>query len=143
MTVNQTLEKIKNKFNVEFVEKGNQKFYFYIQINDLLPVVAYLFNDLDMRFITASAIDTNDGIEVLYHFSDDKNGAVITSSILIADKQNPNINSITSIIKGAGWIEREIHELAGVNFIGNHNLKHLLLSDDWPEGNYPLRHDNE
>jgi len=44
-------------------------------------------------------------------------------------------------MKCAEWIEREIHEMFGVNFKGHPNLKHLLLKDDWPEGNYPLRRD--
>ncbi len=51
------------------------------------------------------------------------------------------IDSITPIMKGAEWIEREIHELFGVDFKNHPNLKPLLLPDDWPKGLYPLRRD--
>jgi len=45
----------------------------------------------------------------------------------------------TAFTDGALWIEREMHELLGVNFPGHPNLKKLLLPDDWPDGVYPLR----
>ena len=57
------------------------------------------------------------------------------------DRKNPEIESLTSIIRGAEWIEREIHELLGVNFRNHPNLKKLLLPDDWPKNKYPLRRD--
>ncbi|MCK9615713.1 MAG: NADH-quinone oxidoreductase subunit C, partial [Candidatus Omnitrophica bacterium] len=43
--------------------------------------------------------------------------------------------------KSSDWVEREIHELLGINFKGHPNLKHLLLDDDWPKDSYPLRKD--
>ena len=103
----------------------------------------FLFKELSFRFSTASGIDTPLGIEILYHFSDDKSGKIITLRTLIKDKKEPKIQSITPIIKGAEWIEREIWELLGVNFIGHPNLKHLLLIDDWPEGKFPLRKEKD
>jgi NADH-quinone oxidoreductase subunit C len=39
----------------------------------------------------------------------------------------------------AEWIEREMWELLGIKFLGHPDLRHLLLSDDWPEDNFPLR----
>jgi NADH-quinone oxidoreductase subunit C len=37
------------------------------------------------------------------------------------------------------WVEREIHEMLGIKFIGHPRLTHLLLDDDWPKGDFPLR----
>jgi len=82
-------------------------------------------------------------IEILYHFSHDSTGLMLSVRAAIADKEKPAIGSLTSVIKGISWIEREIHELLGVDFTGHPNLKHLLLTDDWPQGDYPLRHDNK
>ena len=35
----------------------------------------------------------------------------------------------------------DIPELLGIEFIGHPDPRRLLLSDEWPEGVYPLRRD--
>jgi NADH:ubiquinone oxidoreductase subunit C len=45
------------------------------------------------------------------------------------------------VMYAAEWIEREMWELLGIRFRNHPDLRHLLLSDDWPEGKYPLRRD--
>jgi len=54
-------------------------------------------------------------------------------------KENCELESIASLISGANWIEREIAELLGVNFLNHPDPGRLLLAEDWPEGKYPLR----
>jgi len=76
----------------------------------------------------------------LYHFSFDNLSLIISFRVKL-DKDNPSIDSITPIIKGAEWIEREMYELLGINFVGHPNLKRLLLPDEWPQGVHPLRTD--
>lgn len=140
------VEKIKEKFSdkiLNFEEKSIRRIYINFKPEDIPAAVKFVFKDLGCRFSTATGIDTPSGIEILYHFSEDATGKIITLSTVIADKKNPQIQSITPVIRGAEWIEREIWELLGVNFIGHPNLKHLLLIDDWPEGKYPLRKDKK
>lgn len=136
------IDEIKNKFGSKikkFEEKNPRRFYVDILPHDIVASVKILFVELQLRFIIATGIDRRDGLEILYHFSEDKTGKVITLRVLIADKEKPEIDTISKVIKGAEWIEREMWELLGINFIGHPNLKHLLLRDDWPEKNYPLR----
>ena len=59
-----------------------------------------------------------------------------------AAKPTPEIDSVATITEGANWIEREIHDLLGVNFRGHPDMRRLILADDWPEGFYPLRRDS-
>lgn len=106
-------------------------------------IVAYLFDVRRLRFITMTGIDVRQYFELTYHFSDDSSGAVFSVRTRIHDKKDPRIASIAPLIKGANWIEREIHEMLGIVFEGHPNLKHLLLADDWPAGNYPLRQDGK
>ena len=137
-----TSENIKNKFGSKikkFEEKNPRRFYVDISPSDIAAAAKTLFVELQLRFIIATGIDRRDGFEILYHFSEDKTGKVITLRVLITDKEKPEIDTISKIIKGAEWIEREMWELLGINFKGHPNLKHLLLRDDWPEKNYPLR----
>ena len=51
---------------------------------------------------------------------------------------DPKVPSITDIINGATLYEREVHDLVGVYPEGHPDPKRLLLSEDWPEGVYPL-----
>ena len=125
---------------LEFTDRSKNRVYFTVN-KDILPqLVKYLFNDAKVRFSTASGVDTRKAIEILYHFSIDEIGLIITLRVIL-DKPDPEIDSLTPVMKCAEWIEMEIHEMLGVNFKGHPNLKHLLLKDDWPEGNYPLRRD--
>ncbi|HQJ40910.1 MAG TPA: NADH-quinone oxidoreductase subunit C, partial [Exilispira sp.] len=53
--------------------------------------------------------------------------------------ENLAIPSLSKLFDAALWIEREIHEFFGIDFIGHPDLTHLLLPEDWEEGNYPYR----
>jgi NADH:ubiquinone oxidoreductase subunit C len=124
-------------------ENNSKRIYFTIDKKDIFKTVEFIFREIGLRFIIASGINTPSGFEILYHFSDDKAGEVYSARVLIEDKNNPQIDSITPIFPGAEWIEREMWELLGINFKGHPNLKHLLLSEDWPKDQYPLRRNLE
>jgi len=125
---------------LELNDRSEKRVYVSIKKEILPKITRYLFNDVKARFSIASGVDTREAIEILYHFSIDEIGLIISLRVIL-DKSDLEVDSLTSIMKCAEWIEREIHELLGVNFKGHPNLKHLLLKDDWPEGNYPLRKD--
>ena len=143
MKKQQIIENIKvrsGKDMLDFNDRSEKRIYITIK-KEILPKIArYLFNDVRARFSTASGVDTRKAIEILYHFSVDEIGLIVSLRVIL-DKSNIEVESLISIMKCAEWIEREIHELLGVNFKGHSNPKHLLLKDDWPEGNYPLRRD--
>ncbi|MDD4894209.1 MAG: NADH-quinone oxidoreductase subunit C [Candidatus Omnitrophica bacterium] len=140
------IDQIKDKLSGKITgwqEHSAKRIYFSINPADIREVAGFLFNDLGLRFVIATGQDTPPGLEVLYHFSFDKAGQVITVRTLIEDKKNPQIDSIAPLFKGAEWIEREMWELLGINFTGHPNLTRLLLAEEWPEGKYPLRHNHE
>ncbi len=65
-------------------------------------------------------------------------------SVIVHVKVNPvtlKIPSITPIIPGANWHEREAHDFFGIFFEEHPNLERLILPYDWPEGIHPLRKD--
>ncbi len=125
---------------IEFTDKSKNRIYFTINKAILTQTVKYLFNDVKARFSTASGVDTRKAIEILYHFSVDEIGLIVTLRVIL-DKPDLEVDSLTPFMKCAEWIEMEMHEMLGVNFKGHPNLKHLLLKDDWPKENYPLRRD--
>jgi len=141
MVKEKAVQKLKERFAdkiINWKDRSAKRIYVDVRPDDIPEMVKFLFKDLKARFITASGVDTPRGIEILYHFSFDERGLVFSLRTTIA-KPEPKIESITSIIKGAEWIEREIWELLGVKFKNHPNLKRLLMAEDWPEGVYPLR----
>ena len=124
---------------ISWYQHSPKRFYISIRPQDIREAASILFNGLSLRFAIATGVDTPCGIEILYHFTSDKSGELFSLRVLIEDRKNPSIDSLTSIFPAAEWIEREMWELLGINFTGHPNLKHLLLIDDWPEGKYPLR----
>ncbi len=99
----------------------------------------FLLKELGLRFVIVTGIDAQDCFEMLYHYSNDKTGCIATIKAFIRNRDNPAIESITPLLSAAEWIEREIHDLLGIDFNNHPNLERLILHDDWPEGVYPLR----
>lgn len=142
MQMDDILKKISDRFGSKILKvykKSKRRAYIDIYPKDIVEFTKYIFKELGLRFNIASAVDDFDGIEILYHFSLDKENLVVTVRSMIKDKADPHIDTITSVTRSAWWIEREIHELFGVEFNGNPDLRRLLLPDDWPTGVYPLR----
>jgi NADH:ubiquinone oxidoreductase subunit C len=131
-------EKLQDKIS-NWRQPSSKRIYFDIKKEDIFKTVEILFKSLELRFITASAIELPEGFEIIYHFSNDPCGEIYSARVLLKDSLKPEIQSIAPIFPGAEWIEREMWELLGINFLGHPNLKKLLLSDDWPSDNYPLR----
>jgi len=125
---------------LDWQEKFPRRVYFTVKKEDIVEITRILFKDLGLRFVIASATHTPQGFEILYHFSYDKSGEIYSARVFLDDKKNPQIDSIAPLFPGAEWIEREMWEMLGIQFLGHPNLKRLLLADDWPEGNFPLRH---
>jgi len=134
------LRKIFKDDVIEVVDKSPKRVYIEIKHESLVKVASYIFKDLKARFNTASGVDMRNHMEILYHFLIEDINLLISLRVKL-QKPKLEIDSLVPVFEGANWIEREIHEILGVNFKGHPDLKRLLLPDDWPDGVYPLRRD--
>jgi len=136
--LNDKLSKIKDKLTT-IEQKANNRIFLLCEAENAYAVNKFLFEDVAARFVIATGIDSDNCFEVLYHFSYDALGCVITVKAFIRDREKPAIESITPFLPAAEWIEREIHDILGIDFKNHPNLRRLILADDWPAGVYPLR----
>jgi Ni,Fe-hydrogenase III component G len=138
-----TLEKIKEQFGgqIEVWEKSPRRVYLTVPNATAKALVRCLFQEQGARFSIATGVDTRLGVEILYHLALDQEGVMISVRTLVA-KPELVMESFTDFLPAVNWIEREIHEMLGVNFTGHPNLERLLLPDDWPIGVYPLQREN-
>jgi NADH:ubiquinone oxidoreductase subunit C len=137
------LSLIQQKFKegiLETRERNPRRTTFHINSAALIPLATHLFREQGFRFIIASALHTRRGFEIYYHFSYDPSGLILNLHVLL-DAGQPEIESLTPLFEAANWIEREMHELFGINFLHHPNQEQLLSEGNWAEGVYPYRKD--
>ncbi len=135
------IENIKNNLKGDIIEteiKSATRAIITIKTDALIRAADYLFNELKYRFIIASALDSKRGFEIYYHFSNDSTGLVANLHVILP-KKKPEVESLTGLFEAANWIEREMHELFGINFLNHPNLEKLISEGNWAEGVYPYR----
>lgn len=115
-----------------------RRLYCYVPNAEITAVAEYLHKKLGCRLSTATAQETYDGIEITYHFSLDRLGQYFCPRVLL-DKKQPKVKSITPIVYGAIWIEREIFDFWGVEFEGHPRMERLLALHHPQNLDKPLR----
>ena len=88
-----------------------------------------------------TCVDWKTHLTMVYHLSSTKfrHNIVVKAKL---DSSKPEIKTVTDIWKTADFLEREVYEMFGVNFIGHPDLRLLILPDGW-EGKNPMRKDFE
>ena len=137
--------KLRSQFG-EFIlaiqSKSHQRIYLDIAPQTLERATRLMLDEYGARFQIATGVDTQDGIEVMYHWALDEKDCVITLRILL-DHDSVELDSMALICPAIEWIEREMWELLGIHFKGHPDMRHLLLADEWPEGDFPMRRNHE
>ena len=77
--------------------------------------------------------------EVVYHLHSLSHHRRLRVKTRLSE-DDPTIASVTSVWKGAEFLEREVYDMMGIRFSGHPDLRRILLPEDYAEG-YPLRKD--
>ena len=101
-------------------------------------VKALLEANKNAGIVALTGLDLDKKIGLMYHMC--TNGVIVTVKTEVS-KKKPKIASISDLIPGAQFHEREAADLFGVTFEGHPNPARLVLPDNWPENLYPLRKD--
>ena len=91
--------------------------------------VAKAMNEIQARFITITAyqLPKDEGFRLEYHW--DLNGQLLGFSFQLAGN---SIESIYDLCEAVDWIEREIHEGFGLDFLGREYEPLLLRQGETP-----------
>lgn len=117
-----------------------------IHAEDLVSVCEFLRDDAQCKMnmlIDVTAVDWPEReprFDVVYHvYSLEKKHRLRLKVQVPVEK--PNVQTITTVWKGANWFERETYDMYGIIFEGHPNLTRVLL---YPEfRGHPLRKDYE
>jgi Ni,Fe-hydrogenase III large subunit/Ni,Fe-hydrogenase III component G len=117
--------------------------WFRIDRQMLRTATVVLLKELKARFLISAGTDLRaqeKGYGILHLFSLDREGVFLALDCLVPEWEE-RIDSITPLIPGADWSERECRDAVGVEARGHPDPRRLILPDDWPEGAFPLRRD--
>ena len=96
-------------------------------------------NDTNLDYLFClTCVDWKTHLTVVYHLS----SATFRHNIVVKvnlDRNNPEIETVCDIWRGAELFEREVYEMFGVTFLNHPDLRRLILPDDW--NGWPLRKD--
>jgi NADH-quinone oxidoreductase subunit C len=102
------------------------------------------FLKYDQKFVrisTVTAVDrypSEPRFEVVYHLHSVERNERVRLKCRVRG-EDPVIESVTGVWRGANWYEREVFDLFGIKFLNHPDLRRILMPDDW-EG-HPLRKD--
>jgi NADH-quinone oxidoreductase subunit D len=92
----------------------------------VLDVTAVDYPERNLRF------------DVVYHFSGSTHNDRVRLKVQVPDK-TPFVPTLTPLYGSARYLEREAHEMYGINFTGNNDLRPILLYEGFV--GHPLRKD--
>lgn len=136
--VHKTTEILKDKI-IEITNPAPRRIFVMLDRTNLVEGVRLLKETLGFTHLsTISGVDKGEFFEILYHLA---NEAVSLSVRILTPRTEPEVPSVCAVIPGAILYEREIQEMFGIVVKNIPDPRPLLLPDNWPEQQYPLRKD--
>ena len=111
----------------------SEKFYF---------IAKHLKEDEHLSFDyldNLTGVDWKTHLGTVYHLTSTKHKHAIVIKTKVADRENPELDSVCNLWHSAEFNEREVYDLFGIKFRNHPDLRRILLTDDW--NGYPLRKD--
>src|SRR5262245_15638836 len=113
-----------------------------LRAEQLLPLVSRLREGFGFAlFLDVTAIDypqRSPRFDVVYHFYSRKHNQRVRLKLQVPEDR-PAVPSLTGLYGSARFMEREAHDMYGIEFTGNDDLRPILLYEGF--GGHPLRKD--
>lgn len=137
------VEKLQSHLKSDFLEAKmprERRVFVRVGPGSIREAIRYAILELGFDHLgTITGSDLGGEMEVIYHLIE--KGANVLSLSVRVPKDKATVPDVSDIVPSAAIYEREVFELAGINFEGLKDQSHLLLPEGWPEGVFPLRKD--
>ena len=113
-----------------------------LRAENLLPTVNALRDKFDFTlFLDVTAVDypeRSPRFDLVYHFYSPRHNQRVRLKLAVAEQQ-PTVPTLTGLYGSARYMEREVHDMYGIGFEGNADLRPILLYEGFV--GHPLRKD--
>lgn len=134
------MDAIQKEFSAAILKQSisNNEIYITAKMDSASKLCDYLYDRAPLVLIFAADERRESGhFFINYVFSFDKDDLFVVVRTGVQDK----FQSISRRIPAAGWYEREIRDMFGLIPEGHPDPRRLVMFEDWPDGEYPLRKD--
>jgi NADH-quinone oxidoreductase subunit C len=145
MTFQDQLNTSLQEKQISFQVEGNSSPHtLKIEATLLVSVCQHLQADHNFYFdqlTNVTGIDNGPEVktmEVIYHLYSIPFNYSLALKVVVP-RENPEVESLSSLWKSANWLEREVYDMFGIQFRNHPDLRRILMPADW-EG-HPLRKD--
>ena len=127
------------------LDPDRQELAVHVQAARIADVARYLHDAPEMAFDHITDICSADypsdaqRFEVIYQLLSLPHSRRIRLKARVTEDA-PELPTVTSVWKGAEFLEREVYDMMGITFTGHPDLRRILMPEDYDEG-YPLRKD--
>lgn len=139
----QAVERIQEKFPDAVLDSGSfrDQHWVEIEIDRLVEICNWLRNDPENAYdclVDVTAVHWPDAprpMQLVYHlFSYSRNDRL---RLKTRTGDTGPVPTLSDIWKAADWNERETYDMFGIRFDGHHDLRRILMPDDYTD--FPLR----
>jgi NADH-quinone oxidoreductase subunit C len=113
-----------------------------LQVAKLMPLVQRLRTEFGYTlFLDVTAVDhptRQPRFDVVYHFMSAQRRSRIRLKLQVSE-ESPVVPTLTGLFGAARFMEREVHDMYGIRFEGNADLRPILLYEGFV--GHPLRKD--
>jgi len=124
------------------LDTGRYDLIYEINAENLFSFAKAIAEDENLKFdyiCNIGGSDTGENLEAVYSVASVSKKLRLDFKVILP-YENPEIESVQKVWKGANWHEREMWELFGINIKNHNDLKCFLLPEDWNQG-HPMRKD--
>ena len=139
-------DRLKEKFSADIVDVVSFRDQTYVTVkrDNIVDICRYLHDTPDIYMDYLADLcgnyypDRRKRFEVVYNLFSIKHRHRLCLKVALSE-DDPSVESVCSVWKGANWHEREACDMYGIVFDGHPDLRRILMPEDW--GGYPLRKD--
>jgi len=141
MTNELLIQTLQERFPDAQVKMGTEFVECFIPRDKAVAFLTDIKNSKDLAFdymFCLTGADFADHLQVIYHMESSSLNHILVVKVKTDNRENPVVDSVTSVFPTAEPHENEVFDLLGITFTNHPEPRRLFLDEGW---GFPLRKD--